>query len=476
MSRLIGFGRSLAERLVIGAVAWSLLILVIGGLLLSQQYRDSVMRGLDGDLRVVLDGLIASAVINAPDDDDDDDDDDARPGLALRQPPNDQRFQTPGSGRYWQIAPLTETDKPTPAFRSDSLWDEASLPWPNGGPQALKARQGETLFTDVTGPFDQPVRLAAQVVMLPGAKTPYTFFAAADRRPALIDARRFTTTLALALLVMAAGLIAMVVLQVRVGLAPLNRLRADVADVRRGKSARLDGAYPTEVAPLTDELNALLDHNRAVVDRARTHVGNLAHALKTPISVLLNEARVEKGPFADLVERQTESMRRNVDHYLQRAQAAARAETIGARCEVSPVLDDIARTLERLFGRQKDMDIQIEPGPALVFRGERQDLEEMAGNLMENACKYGGGTVNVAVRAVGATALEIVIGDDGPGLPPEAREAALTRGVRLDETAPGQGLGLSIVAEFARLYGGSLTLGESALGGLEATLRLPATD
>jgi len=469
VSRLIGFGRSLAARLVIGAVAWSLLILVIGGLLLSQQYRDSAMRGLDGDLRVVLDGLIATAVIA-------DDNGDRRDELVLRQRPNDQRFQTPGSGRYWQIAPLTRGDKPEPELRSDSLWDEASLPWPSGGPDALVARPGQTIFVNVTGPFDQPVRLAAQLVQLPGAPAPYAFFAAADRRPALIDARRFTTTLAVALLVMAAGLIAMVVLQVRVGLAPLNRLRTDVADVRRGRRARLDGAYPTEVAPLTDELNALLDHNRAVVDRARTHVGNLAHALKTPISVLLNEARAEKGPLAELVERQTESMRRNVDHYLQRAQAAARAETIGARCEVAPVLEDIARTLERLFGRQKDMDIQIEPGPALVFRGERQDLEEMAGNLMENACKYGGGAVHVVVREADGGALEIVIGDDGPGLPADAREAALTRGVRLDETTPGQGLGLSIVAEFARLYGGALTLGESPLGGLEASLRLPATD
>ena len=460
--------RSLAARLVIGAVAWSLLILLIGGVLLSQQYRDSAMRGLDGDLRVVLDGLIASAEI------------DEEGALKLRQTPNDQRFQTPSSGRYWQIAPLTRGEMPAPMLRSDSLWDEASLPWPAGGPEALVQRQGATQFTNVSGPFEQPVRLATQLVQLPGSPAPFAFFAAADRRPALVDAQRFTTTLALALAVMAAGLIAMVVLQVRVGLAPPNRLRADVADVRRGKRARLEGAYPTEVAPLTNELNALLDHNRAVVDRARTHVGNLAHALKTPISVLLNEARAEKGALAELVERQTESMRRNVDHYLQRAQAAARAETLGARCEVAPVLDDIARTLERLFGRQKDMDIEIEPspelGPALVFRGERQDLEEMAGNLMENACKYGGGTVRVAVRPAGDNALDIVIGDNGPGLAPEVREAALTRGVRLDETAPGQGLGLSIVAEFARLYGGSLRLGESPLGGLQATLRLPATD
>jgi len=465
LTRVLGFARSLAARLVVGAIAWSLLILVIGGVVLSNQYRDSVLRSLDGDLQIVLDSLIVAAEPTAGE------------AITLKQTPNDSRFQTPSSGRYWQIALLSDEAKPAPVQQSASLWDEASLPWPEGGPAALRAHRGRTLFSNVTGPFDQPVRLAAQVVRLPGAAAPVAFFAAADRRPALADAGRFTTTLVVALVVLAAGLIAMVLLQVGVGLAPLNRLSSDVAEVRRGKRARLEGAYPTEVAPLTDELNALLDHNRAVVERARTHVGNLAHALKTPIAVLLNEARGQSGPLADLVTRQADAMSHNVDHYLQRAQAAARAETVGARCEVRPVLEDIARTLERLYGRQKDMDILVEPGPALVFRGERQDLEEMAGNLMENACKYGGGCVRINLRAcAGAPGLEIAIEDDGHGLPPEARDFALKRGARLDETAPGQGLGLSIVAELARLYGGELSLGESALGGLAAVLRLPATD
>ncbi|MDX2235069.1 MAG: ATP-binding protein [Hyphomonadaceae bacterium] len=466
MTRVLGFARSLAARLVLGAVAWSLVILVIGGVVLSNQYRASAMRGLDEDLQVVLDSLVAAAEV--------------RPDgvLTVEETPNDSRFQTPSSGRYWQIAPLSAADKPEPIAQSASLWDEASLPWPEGGAEALGVDRGRTHFSNVAGPFGQRVRLAALVVQLPGAPTPVTFFAAADRQPALEDAARFTTTLVIALVVLSAGLIAMVLLQVGVGLAPLNRLRADVADVRRGKRARLDGAYPTEVAPLTDELNALLDHNRAVVERARTHVGNLAHALKTPIAVLLNEARNETGPLADLVTRQADAMSHNVDHYLQRAQAAARAETVGARCAVRPVLDDIARTLERLYGRGRDIDILVAPGPSPIFRGERQDLEEMAGNLMENACKYGGGTVRVALREFAADArrFEIAIEDDGPGLPPEAREFALKRGVRLDETAPGQGLGLSIVAELARLYNGELILGESPLGGLAAVLSLPATD
>jgi signal transduction histidine kinase len=463
VSSSAGFARSLQARLLAIAVALSLLVLASLGLWLSLQYRASAMRGLDADLQVVLDSLVAAA--------------EYRDGaIVLEEVPNDSRFQAPGSGRYWQVARWARSAKPIPLQQSDSLWDEASLPWPASGPSALLERPGKTSFSNVAGPFEQPVRLATQIVQLPGLATPVAFFAAADRRPALAEADRFATTLALALAALALGLTGMVYWQVKVGLAPLDRLRADVADVRRGKRARLEGDYPTEVAPLTDELNALLDHNRAVVERARTHVGNLAHALKTPISVLLNEARGQAGALAELVTRQADAMSRNVDHYLQRAQAAARAEAVGARCEVRPVLDDIARTLTRLYGRDRDLDLTVEPGAAFVFRGERQDFEEMAGNLMENACKYGGGAVRVTVAEAGARELDIAIEDDGPGLAPETRAQVLQRGVRLDETTPGQGLGLSIVADLARLYGGDLTLGESALGGLRATLRLPATE
>jgi len=254
-------------------------------------------------------------------------------------------------------------------------------------------------------------------------------------------------------------------------------VRQDVAAVRRGRAARLTGAYPHEIAPLTNELNALLDHNRAVVERARTHVGNLAHALKTPISVLRNEAAASQGALSELVARQTEAMARNVEHYLQRAQAAARAEAIGARCDVGPVLEDLARTLERLYGRQKDLDLTVEAEPGLTFRGERQDLEEMAGNLLENACKYGRGLVLAkAAPAAGRESFDLVVEDDGPGIAQAAAAEALRRGQRLDETAPGQGLGLSIVDDLARLYGGALELGRSDLGGLRATLRLPLAD
>ncbi|MEM7766433.1 MAG: ATP-binding protein [Pseudomonadota bacterium] len=259
--------------------------------------------------------------------------------------------------------------------------------------------------------------------------------------------------------------------QVRVVLAPLGRVQKDVSDVREGRRTRLDDDYPAEVRPLSEELNKLLDHNREVVERARTHVGNLAHALKTPLAVLRNEADGQSA-LDDVVRRQTEAMRANVEHYLSRAQAAARAQAIGARTEIKPVLDGLVRLLNRLFADQEiEVGAAVEPG--MAFRGEAQDLEEMLGNLMENGCKWARSRVAVSVVEGSDGQVHIHVDDDGPGLSPDERAAALQRGVRLDETAPGTGLGLSIVKDLAELYSGSLSLSDAPLGGLRATLILP---
>lgn len=395
--------------------------------------------------------------------------------LRLPDPPNDSRFQRAYSGRYFEVA-LLRPEGVRVAYRSRSLFDR-EIALPGDVAERMIRSPGDPHYFNVAGPDDQPLRVAAEAVRLPGVAEPVALLAAADRRPALADARRFSATLWSALAALALGLLAAVFFQVRVGLAPLDRVRRDVADVRRGRAASLAGEYPLEVAPLTSELNALLDHNRAVVERARTHVGNLAHALKTPISVLRNEAAAEQGALAELVARQTEAMARNVEHYLQRAQAAARAEAIGARCAVAPVLEDIARTLEKLYGRSRDLDISIACEAGLTFRGERQDLEELVGNLLENACKYGRGRVQAsAAAAPGRDVFTLIVEDDGDGLSEAAAAEALQRGRRLDETAPGQGLGLSIVEDLARLHGGALSLDRSGLGGLRATLRLPLAD
>lgn len=451
------FARSLAARLTLGAAAWVALALAVSGLALSELYRQSTLRALDRDIAVLLDGLTAGVQVGP----------DGAP--TVDQPPNDARFGAALSGRYWQITRVDSGAEKR--ARSESLWDE-QMAWP-GGPQALLRRPGAAVIIDANGPFDQPVRLGGQAITLNDGKDQLLIMAAFDRRDAERDVRQFQTALFLGLAALGAGLVFAAFLQVAIGLRPLHRLGADIADIRQGRTARLKGEYPTEIAPLTDELNALLDHNAEVVDRARTHVGNLAHALKTPLSVILNESRDQATPFSNLVRRNAEAMGANIDHYLKRAQAAARAETIGARTDIAPALDDIARMLEKLYGAKKDLDLSVEAGPRLAFRGERQDFDEMAGNLIENACKYGGGQVRV-VAALEGDRLRIDVEDDGPGLAADKRDIALARGARLDETAPGQGLGLSIVGELASMYGGRLELADSELGGLKARLLLPA--
>jgi signal transduction histidine kinase len=250
-------------------------------------------------------------------------------------------------------------------------------------------------------------------------------------------------------------------------------VRESLARIRDGKARRLEGSFPAEIAPLAGELNSLIQHSEEVVGRARTHVSNLAHFLKTPLTVLSSEADASPGPLADQVKRQVGSMRRQVDHYLARGRAVGALDVLGNRTKVRPVLDDLVRVLMRIH-EDRGVEIALDCPPELFFRGERQDLEEMAGNLIDNACKWAKTQVAVRALPLSGTQWELAVGDDGPGLAPQDRERVLARGERLDESVPGSGLGLSIVEDIAKLYGGGLTLGTSSLGGLEAKLTLPA--
>jgi len=263
-----------------------------------------------------------------------------------------------------------------------------------------------------------------------------------------------------------------VFVQVRIGLAPLFAMGREVAGVRQGKAQRVSTEYPTELSPLAGELNALLDHNQEVVERQRTHVGNLAHALKTPLSVMVAEASANPGPLAKVVSHQAEAMRTQVDHHLRRARTAARSQGSRERTLVEPVIDELAAALERIF-HDKGVVIDWRCPDDLCFQGERQDFMEIAGNVMENACKWSMGRVRVDASAAGEVRMALLIEDDGPGLPAERRAEVLKRGARLDESAPGSGLGLSIVDELARAYGGALLLGVSEMGGLAVRIELP---
>ncbi|MFQ5955367.1 MAG: ATP-binding protein, partial [Kiloniellales bacterium] len=387
--------------------------------------------------------------------------------LALARPPREPRFERPYSGWYWQIA---GADPAAPALRSRSVWD-LDLDF-----ERAPAGAGVRRF-EIDGPDRQRLRVVAQDITLDPMEAPLIFSIAADRAEVEADVAAFNATLGWSLGGLGLGLVLAVLIQVRYGLRPLRRIRTALAEIRAGRAERLEGEFPAEVTPLAEELNGLLDHTAEVLARARTHVGNLAHALKTPLTVLGNEADAAGGQLAETVHRQTAMMRRQVDHHLTRARTAGQARVLGARTELRPVLDAIARTLEKIHA-ERGIAMSLDSPAGLGFRGERHDLEEMFGNLIDNACKWARGRVRVeafsaAAPGHGGPRLIIRVEDDGPGVSAAERAALFGRGKRLDQAVPGSGLGLAIVRNIAGLYGGEVELGDSNLGGLRVTLTLP---
>ncbi|MHA1571941.1 MAG: sensor histidine kinase [Alphaproteobacteria bacterium] len=437
---------SLAFRLVAGAALWSMAVLIAGGILLSSLFRDAVQTAFDDRLLALLESLLA--VTEA----------DPATGLELTRSLGDPRFEQAYSGFYWQIDGAGQT------LRSRSLFDQAlSIP---GQATAIQAYTSPD-----PGPNGETLRVVSRAIARPGFERRFNYIIAADIRGVEAQISRFNTTLAWSLGALIVGLLTAMLVQIRFGLQPLRRLRGALVEIRHGRADRLEGRYPAEIAPLAHELNTLISHNATVVERARTQAGNLAHALKTPLSVLANETTEAEGPLADAVARQVVVMRQQIDHHLARAQAAASANILGARTPAAEVIEDLRRTLQRIHA-DRSIAIAATCPADLAFRGDRQDLQEMVGNLTDNACKWARG--NVQIRAShNADHMEIIIEDDGPGLTRDQREQVLQRGARLDENMPGSGLGLSIVQDISELYGGKLVLGTAALGGLQARLTLP---
>lgn len=449
--------RSLSARLIIAAAVWTILGLAAGGAILSGMFRTTVERNFDSQLKFDLDGMIAAA---EPD----------RYGIvSLLGRFTDPRFERIYSGWYWQIVPIGDK-----SFQqsSRSLWDKA-----------IKiegaTKSGNLTWGHAAGPDNQHVRVLERRVEFPITATAdpsdtrsFIFLVAGDTAQGEANIAKFNGTLIWSFAILGLGLITAIFIQVRIGLLPLRKVSESLARIRDGSSRRLEGEFPSEIAPLAGELNSLIEHSAEVVGRARTHVSNLAHYLKTPLTILSSEASAQPGPLADAVQRQVGAMRRQVDHYLTRARAAGAVDVLGNRTRVEPTLADIVRVLSRIHA-ERNIEIDLTCDANLFFRGERQDLEEMTGNLIDNASKWAKRSVGVAATRTNAR-LQIVVDDDGPGLPPEDRARVFERGERLDESVPGTGLGLAIVRDIAKLYGGTLELNESPLGGLQTRLTLPA--
>ena len=447
---------SLGRRMLGVAALWITLLLAGGGFLLDRVLVAEFTRDFDGELQEDLQALMRVAEVG-PDG-----------NVRLIRDLGESAYIEPYSGRYWQI------DGRGDPLISDSLWD-----------RTLKfddAPGGEDVRIFETRQFAPEVlRVAELAVQLPGsdrfwqvrvarARTPTE-----DRRMRSLDEQIATSRriIVRSFALLGLGLIALAALQTIYGLWPLRRLRAAISEMRRGERARIDEAMPSEVAPMVDELNELIAHNERQAEEARRHAGNLAHALKTPLTVVMNAATARDPELGDLVIRESATMRRQVDHHLARARAVGRRGQAQVRADVWPSLEAVERAVARIYPAVR---FDRDGAQDAVVRMERQDLDEVLGNLMENAAKYGGGSVFVTVERADAAVgmVSILVEDDGKGIAEADRARLFDRGVRLDTSKPGTGLGLAIVRDVVEIYGGAVTLEESEdLGGLAVRLLIP---
>ena len=434
--------------MVLIAAVWITMLLGVGGLALVQVLDDTLTASFDEQLANNLNAMINAAELDEVGD------------VRLLRPLGDQRFAEPYSGLYWQVSGGGHAP-----FPSRSLWDrQLALP-PGNQDCRTPCKFESTQFPSET------LRVIARSVRLPGAAQPFLFQVAQSSRDLDRQKARTRTVVGWSLGVLGIGLIVMVGLQSIYGLAPLRRVSKAIAAIRSGEARRVEAQFPVEVEPLVAEINELLAHGEAQSEAARRHAGNLAHALKTPMSVLIGEARGRDDPLARTIEAQVQVMRRHVDHQLARARAAGRRAASTARTPVWPSLEAIARTVGRIH--QGKVLIDLAGNREASFCGEQQDLEEMLGNLIDNAALHGGGRVFITVEA-NADQVRVLVEDDGKGIAPEQRSRLFERGERLDTDKPGTGLGLAIVKDVAELYGGSVALDSSEdLGGLLVTLTLP---
>ena len=438
---------TLTRRMIGIATLWIAVLLVGGGFALDRVLTRSIVNNFDAQLEFILNSMIAASEIGPEGE------------VLFTREPADQRFLEPYSGLYFQISGGEET------FPSRSLWDrrlDASVDHADFG---MHARNSDE--------FDlEPLRIVERDIILPDSDTRWRFQVAQSREQVNQQISDLRGVLVQSFAALAIGLIIMAALQTVYGLWPLRRVRQEVVAIRTGRQQRVDEDFPREITPLVEEINELLAHSEAQAEEARRHAGNLAHALKTPLTVITNAATAKDSDLDNIVCREATVMRRQVDHHLARARAIGRRASAQARSEVGKSLETIERAVSHLYD---GTTIDVVGDRDAFVRVERQDLDEMLGNLVENAAKYGSGRVFVTVER-SAPMVDIIIEDDGPGIPEAERSTIFARGKRLDTTGkPGTGLGLSIVQDVAEIYGGNVSLRESEdLGGLMVILSLPA--
>ncbi|OGT29046.1 MAG: hypothetical protein A2W28_03985 [Gammaproteobacteria bacterium RBG_16_51_14] len=442
---------SLELRLVLSSALWIIVTLAATCVLVVYLFHGHIKKRFENQLIDHLEELVAASDI------------DQSGQLTLSWTPADTRFRRPQSGWYWLIL----------SAGTDNILHRSSSSGTFAFELPSRNIEMSSRFFQGQGPQGQTLYMYERIIGLPRAHQPYIFLAAGPISDITSDVYRFSYRLAFILSILAIFLLGLVWFQIFFGLRPLRRIQLALSDIRSGNKKRLPDDFPMEVRPLVTELNSLLDFNKALLERARTQVGNLAHALKNPLAVLANEVEGMNGECGNIMRHQLRVAIDSVNYHLHKARIAGATNVLGAVSDLNRVAEDLKFSLGVLY-KNREIDIRLNQLDGISVRVDTEDLEEMLGNLLDNACKWARHTVTVDVVACKQDII-IVIEDDGPGIPSSYREEVIRRGIRHDEMQAGSGLGLSIVNTIVGLYSGTLTLGEAGTGGLRAELRLPVT-
>jgi signal transduction histidine kinase len=453
--------KSLSLRAVLVSGLWAAISLIAVSSLVVALFREASDEGFDDLLEVHLGALIQS--VTAEEDG----------VMKVVRDDTDLRFSRPGSGWYWTAEYADDPERGR--LMSRSL---GGLPLPLVD---VKLAPFDALFKrsySLKGPNGVPLQVYEREIDTGQKSVAIRYRVMGDRR--IVDGRvsSFNKSIYGLLSLFVIVSIAANALAVRFGLSPLKRARESLQQIREGKSQRLEGEFPPEIAPLANEMNALIDNNRRIVERSRTQVGNLAHALKTPLAVMSNEGQALGGAKGAVIAEQTGAMQEQIQRYLQRARIGAQRDSVIYRAPITPILTPTLRVFQKL-NPEKQFLFEL-PMEELVFAGEGEDFQEMIGILLDNAAKWGKRRIGLKAEksrsSTGMPMLSLEIGDDGPGLTEKQIAAGIKRGKRLDESKPGNGLGLAIVSDTVREYGGTVKLGKSPLGGLSVTVTLPLVE
>lgn len=433
---------SLKTRLLLAATLWLSAMLLAAGYLIPNLIHQYLIQNVQNQLQLSMDEIAANLDANL------------QGKLTLTTRLSDPRFSQPYSGLYWSVSLGEQT------LRSRSLWDKFLLAETHDQQLMYRGANGESLI------------VLSDSIYLPEFSQPITIILGADDAPLKLTLQNVRKELWIILGLLFTGVLVLIGAQVTWSLRPLSKVQRELAALRNGQQNCVNGDYPKDLSPLVHDLNALLFHYQELLERARHHAGNLSHALKTPLSVLKNEvAQLQDSQLKNQLQPSVTQIQQQIDYHLGRARMAGSANILSVKTSPSLRVDAISQAFDKVYA-ERQIILVNELDSELEVAVEGSDFDEMIGNLLENSYKWANSLIRVHSQIFDGHWVQICIEDDGKGIAAEHRAQAIKRGVRLDETTPGTGLGLNIVSEMAHSYRGALALGESRLGGLKATLTL----